>query len=264
MIKLIASDIDGTLIQDRSQKLWPEVYPMIEKLKEMGILFVAASGRQYPNLYRLFGPVQDDIAYICENGCMVRMNGKTLYKAQMEDELALEILHTIWEKDTAEVLLSGEDTAYIQPKTEVFRSLLMDVVKNNVTVVDDIFKLREPAFKISVFEECGIDATTEYWCNAFKGRATAVTSGLEWLDFTPIGANKGTALQHLQEKLGIAPDECMAFGDEYNDIEMLENVGYSYAMETAKPGVKKVSHFVTERVEPILAELIKRNGKWEE
>lgn len=264
MIKLIASDIDGTLIQDRSQKLQPEIFPMIQRLREMGILFVAASGRQYPNLYRLFASVQDKIAYVCENGCMVKMNGKTLYKARMEDELALDIMHTIWEKDTAELLLSGEDTAYIQPKSEEFRSLMMDVVKNNVTVVEDIFRLREPAFKISVYEDQGIDAATEYWCNVFKGRATAVTSGLEWLDFTPIGANKGAALKYLQEKLGIAPDECMAFGDEYNDIAMLENVGYSYAMETAKPGVKRVSRFVTERVEPILAELIRREGKWEE
>ena len=101
MIKLIASDVDGTLIQDGSQKLQERLFPLIRKLNDMGILFVAASGRQYPNLYRLFGPVQDDIAYICENGCLVRKKKETLYKAEMDEALALEIIHKVVEKDTA-------------------------------------------------------------------------------------------------------------------------------------------------------------------
>ena len=264
MIKLIASDVDGTLIQDGSQKLQERLFPLIRKLTDMGILFVAASGRQYPNLYRLFGPVQDDIAYICENGCLVRKNKETLYKAEMDEALALEIIHKIVEKDTAEVLVSGEDTSYIRPKTDAFRHLLEEVVVNNVTVVDDIFTLRETPFKISVYEETGIDATQEYWREAFRGRATAVTSGFEWLDFTPVGANKGKALDELLKRLHISPDECMAFGDEYNDIEMLQNVGYSYAMRTAKPGVQAAARFLTDMVETVLEQLIEQNGVWEE
>ena len=64
MIKFIASDVDGTLIQDGSQRLQKRLFPLIRKLKDMGILFVAASGRQYPNLYRLFGPVQIGRAHV--------------------------------------------------------------------------------------------------------------------------------------------------------------------------------------------------------
>ena len=79
MIKLIASDLDGTLLQNGSQVLPDGICDQIRRLKEKGILFAAASGRQYANLRRLFAPVQDDIAYICENGCLVFYQGKLLY-----------------------------------------------------------------------------------------------------------------------------------------------------------------------------------------
>ena len=66
MIKLIASDLDGTLLQNGAQSLPAEVIPFIEKLAiEHGILFVAASGRQYPNLVRLFGSASKHMAFIC-------------------------------------------------------------------------------------------------------------------------------------------------------------------------------------------------------
>ena len=48
MIKLIASDLDGTLLLNKAQSLPEEIFPLIRQLKELGIMFVAASGRQYP------------------------------------------------------------------------------------------------------------------------------------------------------------------------------------------------------------------------
>ena len=63
MLKLIASDLDGTLLQNGARTLSDTVIEQIKQLKEMGILFVAASGRQYTNLQRLFAPV-------CEEMCL--------------------------------------------------------------------------------------------------------------------------------------------------------------------------------------------------
>ena len=70
MIKLIASDLDGTLLLNGAQKLPEDIFPLIRRLKEMGILFAAASGRQYNNMKRLFAPVVSDMAFICENGAV--------------------------------------------------------------------------------------------------------------------------------------------------------------------------------------------------
>ena len=70
MVKLIASDLDGTLLKNGAQELNTTVFQQILALRENGIYFVAASGRQYENLRRLFAPVKDDISYIAENGSL--------------------------------------------------------------------------------------------------------------------------------------------------------------------------------------------------
>ena len=71
MIKLIASDVDGTLMQEGERVIPPSLFPLIRSMKEKGIHFAVCSGRQYANLRRLFAPVADDIGYICENGSLV-------------------------------------------------------------------------------------------------------------------------------------------------------------------------------------------------
>ena len=95
MIKLVASDLDGTLLQNGSKVLEPEIFPLIRKLKEKGILFVAASGRQYASLRHLFHEVADDIGYICENGALVMYQDQVLDCVSMEDSLKEELIKKI-------------------------------------------------------------------------------------------------------------------------------------------------------------------------
>lgn len=78
MIKLIASDIDGTLVKDSTPLLYDEMKQMIRELKQRGIYFVAASGRGYNSIRNLFQGVEDDIIYICSNGACIIYQGKIL------------------------------------------------------------------------------------------------------------------------------------------------------------------------------------------
>ena len=100
MIKLIASDLDGTLLLNKAQTLPEDLFPLIRALNELGIRFVAASGRQYPNMKRLFAPVASDISFICENGALAVEKGQVLYQDRFDKELANEILTAIIEKKT--------------------------------------------------------------------------------------------------------------------------------------------------------------------
>ncbi len=256
MIKLIASDLDGTLLRHGAQELPDGVCDMIHKLTQMGIIFVAASGRQYANLCRLFAPVQDEIAYICENGCMAFYKGEKIYKEKMDDEVAQKLMRDIWEEETAEILLSGEDTSYIQPKKESYLELLRDIVKNNVTVVEDIFEKQEEYFKISLFDEAGLDAILPKWQGRYDDQLKVVVSGHQWLDFMEKGVHKGLGMKRIQEFFGIFPDECMAFGDNYNDIEMFENVKYNFVMDTAPQEIKDTTSYITHTVEEVLEKII--------
>ena len=93
MIKLVASDVDGTLVPDGTFEIDPEIYDVIKKLKEKGITFAAASGRQYASLKKLFAPVADRILYIPDNGGFVRgSKGETWLKRPMEKDLIRAIV----------------------------------------------------------------------------------------------------------------------------------------------------------------------------
>ena len=77
MIKFIATDLDGTLL-DEDKKLPEEIFSVIEELAKRNILFAPASGRQYANLRKLFAPVADKVVFICENGALVKYREETL------------------------------------------------------------------------------------------------------------------------------------------------------------------------------------------
>ena len=85
MIKLIATDLDGTLL-DGERKLPAEIFPLIERLYSAGILFAPASGRQYASLQELFRPVEDKVVFVCENGALVKYRGETLFSRPFPPE----------------------------------------------------------------------------------------------------------------------------------------------------------------------------------
>lgn len=265
MIKLVASDLDGTLLLNGTQELPEEMFFLIRRLREMGILFVAASGRQYSNMKRLFAPVVSDMAFICENGAMAVKDEEILYQDGFSRALAYNILHAIQEKEGAEFSCSTKDFYYIWPKTSHFLDLMTKVIKTDCKVIGSFGEITEPCMKLAVYEQAGMgDESVRYWKERFSDRCTVVTSGNDWVDFIPFGVNKAKGIRKYQETLNILPEECLVFGDEFNDVEMLKAVPWSFAMAHSKDGVKAVANYQTKRVEPVLENLIRAGGKIEE
>lgn len=256
-IRLIASDLDGTLLQGDAQRLKPNTCELIHRLTDRGIIFLAASGRQYANLQRLFAPVRCEIAYLCENGCLSFYEGEMVHRVTMDRALGQEIMREIIGTPSAEVLLSGVNTSYIQPKDMSYYYHMRDVVGNNVTLVPDILETQEPYFKISIYERNGLtDEEVAFWQERFGRYATVVTGGNDWLDIMPLHVNKGTGIRKLLEKLDIRPEECMAFGDNYNDMEMMKLVGWPVAVDNAKPEILGASRDHTPTVEEYLEKIL--------
>ena len=265
MIKLVASDLDGTLLLKGAQSLPEEIFPLIRQLKELGILFVAASGRQYANMKKLFQPVLNDMAFISENGGLAVYNEKVLYQDSYDQELVKEIARSIYEKEGSEFTCSTKDFYYIRPKTEHFRELMVDVVGNVCKEINSFDEITEPCMKLAVYERGGLqDDTIYYWNERFGDKCTVVTSGTAWVDFIPFDTNKAKGVEQYQKILRIRPEECVVFGDEYNDLAMLKSVPYSFAMAHSKEGVKQAAAYETDRVETILKKLIEAKGNIEE
>lgn len=261
MIKLIASDLDGTLLLNGAQKLPEELFDLIRQLKELGILFVAASGRQYANMKRLFEPVVHEIGYIAENGAIALKNEEILFEDAFDQKLAREIAEAIYEKEGAEFTCSTRDFYYIRPKSEEYLNLVQNVIKNDCRMISSLDEMTESCLKLAVFESKGTDeATVRYWEERFSDRCRVVNSGNSWIDFAPFHTNKANGIRAYCEMLQIRPEECVVFGDECNDIEMLQLVPYSFAMKHSREEVKKHAEYQAERVEPILKLLIEKKG----
>lgn len=258
MIKLIASDLDGTLLQNGAQSLPEGVIPFIEMLAvEHGILFVAASGRQYPNLVRLFGSASKHMAFICENGSLIFYKDKLLASYPMDKEAALIISHDILSLPGCELQISGEKTCYLIPKDERFVDRMVNHVKNDIKLLSSPEEHPEPYYKISVFEESGIaEGHGPELLARHKDKAQCTISGKAWLDCVAPGVNKGKALEKLMEHFKITPGECVAFGDNYNDLEMLDSVKYGYVMNNATDTIKSRYNYHCADVVTAIKELL--------
>ena len=133
-MKLIASDLDGTLLLNGNTQVSDELFRLIDAYQKQGVLFCAASGRQYNSLRGLFAPVADDILYLCENGAVVFYKGKVLGKTCIPREDALSICRSILARPHCEVLISGEQTSYLLPKQDDYVDHIRYFVGNHVTL----------------------------------------------------------------------------------------------------------------------------------
>lgn len=98
MIKLIATDVDGTLVKDGTMTINPEYMTVIRKLTELGITFVVCSGRQYDSERKLFEPVKDLVYFVSDGGTVIRKNGKILKVHTLPDEVWKRMHHMVKEK----------------------------------------------------------------------------------------------------------------------------------------------------------------------
>ena len=113
MIKLVATDLDGTLLGD--DKVIPdEIFPLAEKLMQAGILFVPASGRSPYTLRENFRPIADRIDYVCDNGAVALSGGKTVLSTPVPREIVRDVLEFCRNEDV-HVLLCGSQTTYLAP-----------------------------------------------------------------------------------------------------------------------------------------------------
>lgn len=242
-MKLIASDVDGTLVKDSSPHIYSEMPEVIRQLKEKGILFCVASGRQYYSIRSMFKEVADDIAYIAENGAHIVYEGKNLFITEMNRQYAEGIVNLYREyRDICECIVSTPKMTLMETDNREFIELIRNGYRNRFEVVHDVLETTEPIIKISIYKKGGIRKLgEEEFIPLWQDKVKATMAGEEWVDFMGKDVDKGNGLRVLCEHLGIPKEETMAFGDNDNDIGMLKAAGVSYAVETARESVKQIA-----------------------
>lgn len=243
MIKLIASDVDGTLVKDSSPYIYAELPRTIKELKKQGIQFCVASGRQYYSIRNMFREVCDDIAYIAENGAHIVYQGNNLSITPMNREDVEGIVALYREhSDQCECIVSTPKATLMETDNREFIELIRNGYRNRYELVDDVLDTTEPIIKVSIYGKGSIRNLGEgEWIPKWKDQVKATMAGEEWVDFMGKQVDKGIGLKLLRDHMGLKREETMAFGDNDNDIGMLKEAGISYAVETARDSVKAIA-----------------------
>lgn len=257
MIQYIASDLDGTLVPSFSPSIDPEILDIILQLKEKGIRFIAASGRQYHSIRTLFEPIKDEISYITENGSLCIHKGQVIFRGQIDRALGLRIIDAGREYGGCHTLLSCESRHYTDSQSTEFLHFIRNNLHNDVRVIDDLYQIQEPFLKLAIYDFNGPDRIAPLLKERFSQEIRTVNGGGGWVDFLAPNTDKGKALAALLKHLDIRPENGIAFGDQQNDIDMLKLAGTSFAMKTAGAGVADHADHVTDSVTEVLKNLLK-------
>ncbi|MBP3351964.1 MAG: HAD family hydrolase [Lachnospiraceae bacterium] len=253
-ITTIVSDFDGTILKKGAMEPTEEFFRIIDKAMEEGHWFIAASGRQYFNMYNMLNKLKKEIVYICENGCLVMYKGEVLHKETIEQDLAGGLIKELQAQGGGtELIVSGEKTCYVAPHNPGFADVMEHKVKYHITRLKSFAEVPEEPLKISIHYPEGIpQEKSRYFKQKYGEWLQVVDAGNGFLDFNPLTSGKGPALKKVAQKLGLDIQECMAFGDSENDMSMLETAGISFAMEEAKEHIKGVADYVCDSVEDVV------------
>ena len=247
MIRLIASDMDGTLLDSR--KRMPEgLFDAVRKLKAQGRTFVVASGRQYFSLRQDFKEIAGEIVFIAENGALIVENDRQLFLDPIDRDTVLHILRETRSLDEVYPVVCCAGGALVEAGSP--QSFIGGVKQyyEDTQVVPDLIaacEKLEDVCKVAFFDET--QAKTRALPaleRLLSDRLQVIYSSEQWVDVMKPGVNKGRAMQMLQKMKGVTRAECMAFGDYLNDYELLESVEESYAMKNALDEVKRIARYI--------------------
>ena len=237
MIKLVASDMDGTLL-DSKKRLPADLVPVVKGLKEKGATFVVASGRQYDALRRDLDAIAKDIAFIAENGALVVEDDEVLFLDALPAHELGAILEAAKGLEGVYACVCGAHCAACEDTAARSFIDMMQMFYPSTKVVPDLAeycKGMTDVCKIAFFDEGDAAAhLLPVLEEKLSDRLAVILSSDQWVD----------VMKPVMQLKGARPEECMAFGDYLNDLQLLEAEGESYAMENALPQLKAAAKYV--------------------
>ena len=242
-IKLIATDLDGTLLNSEHEAP-KEFFEWVKRHPE--IKTVIASGRQYQALKKMFGGLGEDIIYCGDNGGFIFYRDEMLYSNPIHKTDLYDAIRYLGDIPNTNLVFCGAKSAYMQ-KTDDKSMEYIRMFFEELRVVDDLTEVvgTDDIVKMSIFEKNGNAASLVECLPNLGKHIECVLSESHWIDIQYITTNKGNAIRFLQKKFDILPEECMAFGDYLNDYFMMKACHFSFAMANAHPEIKEIANFQT-------------------
>ena len=249
-IKLIATDMDGTLLDPKGQVDLPRLEKILDQLEERGIRFVIATGNEIHRVKQLLGHLTERVVLIVANGARIFEGNQLLQAQTWDDDMVNRALEFFKGRECQDqFVVTSMNGGFVKEGT-VFTQLenfmtpeMIELFYQRMNFVEELEShLFGGVLKMSlVVGEERSDSVLEEINQLFNGHVQAVSSGYGCIDILQSGIHKAWGLQELLKRWGIKAEEIMAFGDSENDVEMLQLAGIAYAMENADDKAKAVA-----------------------
>jgi len=235
-MKVIISDLDGTLLCKDETDLNKNTKNMINSVLNSGNAFCVASGRNYTELKHLFREFEDHIYFICNDGALGIYKENTFYNCPLDKNLFYNFT-----KYTAH----GKYVTYVRSDSSLFIRNTAKKYKGHVMQIESISDITEDIYKISDFDKslsCPLPIV--YKDNNMK-------------EYVSAACDKANAVEYLINFLKLKKSDVYVFGDNINDVNMLQRCCNSYAVANAIPKVKKCAKKVANNIYEEIINIIK-------
>lgn len=268
MIKLIASDMDGTLLNS-NHTISDGNIKAIRKAQELGVKFTIATGRSYDQVKHIADKFNLNCEFILMNSAEYRNNhGEILESITIDKEKLKDIIETMEKEDLCVEIFSSNGIltsdydkakAALEDRVRTFNSekseeeiqkILKEFICNrNIKTFNSINELIDE--KIEIYKVLTFNKDTELIkrvkekLKKIPGLAVASTFDND-IEINDIKAQKGLILADIAEKMGLERDEVMPIGDSFNDYSMFTEFKNACAMGNGIPEIKELAGFITD------------------
>ena len=239
MIKLIASDMDGTFL-DGNECVPEGSYDLVMRLREEGVRFAATSGRRFDTLCELFEPIVDCMDFVASNGAQVIVEGELVDLEVFSHAAVKRLARVVDLFDTMHLALFDETRSYLLDDEARFEREVDKNLPNPVRVFD-VPSPQTSILKASVYCDDAVMDMAYILTRELDDDFVFAPSGRKWIDVMQRGVSKATGIQQVLDAHGIQASEMMAFGDSMNDYEILRMAGTSVAMGNARSAIKQIA-----------------------
>ena len=245
MIKLIVTDLDGTLLND-NHEVPARFWEIADRLFKKEIKLCIATGRSHFSITENFASIMDHLYAISDNGSMIIHDTTEILSKPLPAHEIAELIVTARAVPNAMPILCGKDCWFIENADDILIEKVL-IYQKNFKIVEDLTTINEPILKITILDLLGAEKNSYPRFKQVDSNLKIAVGGAIWLDITRTDANKGEAVKVLQQLHNITPDETLVFGDFMNDYEMMQTATYSYAMKNAHPKILEVANYITEK-----------------
>jgi Cof subfamily protein (haloacid dehalogenase superfamily) len=265
--RVIALDLDGTLL-DNQKRILPQSLAALAQARAAGVKVVVVTGRHHVAIHPFYQALQIDTPAICCNGTYLYdfRQQKVLAADPLPKEQAKLVLQMLKQSGIHGLMYVDDAMLYQEPSGHVTRSLawaetLPEAQRPTLLQVNSLAQAADEAQSIWKF------ATSHADLPALRSFAETVEKELglacEWswhdqVDIAKGGNSKGKRLRQWVESQGLSMDQVVAFGDNYNDLSMLEAAGLGVAMGNADDAIKaRADLTIADHLQPGIADVIR-------